>query len=176
MSLHPRSFRLVRPLAFHPASEIWIASWNEREVIAKRYPPVSGPWPPPPDPLVLGALNHRDIVRFLGVFTDTDGVRTDLFRKLEGRTLAQAIRAGGPLAPAMAARCLRAGFRALRWIHEGSPVSPRIHGDVAPSNVFAGDDGRVRFLDLSAGRPGERPAGEWIVGTLATLAPEVLAG
>ncbi|MBM4395901.1 MAG: protein kinase [Deltaproteobacteria bacterium] len=168
------TLRLLRPLRFGPATEVWLARLGRREVVARRHAaPPGSPFPPPADPAVLAALRHPGIERFLASRVDEDGVVTHVFVRLRGRTLAEA---GVPDAAALAA-WLRDAALALRWMHERSPAAPRLHGDVSPGNVFVTEDGRARLIDLAATRPGLHPAGPDVIwGTLPYLAPEILAG
>ncbi len=172
------TIQLVRPLHFGPVSEVWLARRDGRNVVARRYlAPHSGtPWPDPPDPEILSALNHPRIRRFLGRTRDPDGETVYLFHYLEGDTLAARIQDGKP-APDLALDCLVDISQALGWMHDRSPVSPRIHADLSPGNVFRRTDGRFLLIDLMALQPGMFPVRPGVVfGTLPYLAPEVLDG
>ena len=170
--------QLVRPLHFGPVSEVWLARRDGRNVVARRYlGPHSGtPWPDPPDPEILLALNHPRICRFLGRTRDPDGETVYLFHYLEGETLATRTQDGRP-APDVALDCLIDISQALGWMHDRSSVSPRIHADLSPGNVFRRADGRFLLIDLMALEPGTFPVRQGVVfGTLPYLAPEVLDG
>ena len=169
--------RLLRPLSLGPAVEVWRARMGRRRVVVRRYMPLrpGSPWPPPPDPAVLAAVNHPALVRFLDHWRDADGVECHGFVEARGETLADVL-ARGPLPPDrwtdVACRCAIG----LRWLHERCPLAPRLHGDVSLRNIHVSIDGRARWLDVRADRPGLRPDGDVILGTLHCLAPEVLRG
>lgn len=171
--------RLVRPLSFGPAIEVWQARLDGRPVIARRHVVPSGglPWPPPPDPAVLAALRHPALARFLRTIRDPDGVRVDLYAPVPGTPLAARLGTAGPLPAGAWVPALRDAAVGLRWLHGRCPGAPRLHGDVAPANLVLTPGGRARWIDVGAPPPGAPPAGPGIVwGTLPFLAPEVLAG
>ncbi len=179
MAEFPDRVRLVRPLRFGPAVEVWQARLRGRRVLARRFPPKGPPpgWPPPPDPAVLRAMNHPTLQRFLGEVRDDEGARVQVFAWREGRTVAEASRGGVPLSPAQCLVMVREAARGLRWLHERGPAAPRLHGDPSPGNLLLDEAGRCTWLDVHALKPGCPPGGPGIVfGTLAYLAPEVLAG
>lgn len=173
--------RLVRPLTLGPHCEVWVARERGRDVIVRRYdaaarsgPP--GPWPLPPDPQVLQALNGPGVNRFLDASYDEEGALLLAFEHLDGRSLAAVLR-GGPLPPGQVQAMVDGLAPALDRLHRGTAVSPRLHGDVSPGNILALDGGGFVLVDLLATPPGEYPAGPGIVfGTLPYLASSVLAG
>ncbi len=172
------SFRLVRPLSFGPATEVWEARLDGRAVVARRHVPPQGglPWPTPPDPDRLAALRHPALARYLVSIPDPQGARIDVFLPVPGPTLKTLLRTG-PLPPTDWVPLLRAAAIGLRWLHDRNPAGPLLHGDVAPSNLVVPGPGRARWIDIGAFVPGTWPAGRDIVwGTLAVTAPEVLAG
>jgi serine/threonine protein kinase len=168
--------RLVRPLRFGPVTEVWVARWRGRRVVARReLPRKDAPWPAPPSPADRSAANHPSLARFLGVGRDADGRPYDLFAHLAGATLADRLRAPSP--PAAGPRDLARLAAGLRWLHERARIAPRVHGDLGTRNVLVGDDGRWTLLDPLLLAPGTFPAGGGVVfGTLPFLAPEILAG
>jgi serine/threonine-protein kinase len=171
--------RWVRPLSFGPAVEVWQARLDGRPVIARRQvaPPGGLPWPQPPDPAVLSALRHPALARHLRTIRDPDGTRVDLYVPVPGTPLSRHLRAIGPLPARAWIPALRDAAVGLRWLHGRCPGAPRLHGDVAPSNLVLTPAGRARWIDVDALPPGTAPAGPGIVwGTLPFLAPEVLAG
>lgn len=167
--------KVIKPIHIGPTSEVWIGRVSNKKVIARRFIEASL-WPPPPDPHVLLACNHRAICRFIGIAQDDDGGIWYIFNHFDGVTLADLVRIKGP-SPELAERCLLQLAPALRFIHARSPVSPRIHGDISARNVFICNNGRLKLLDLLAIPPGTYPVSkEVIFGTLPYLAPEVLCG
>lgn len=172
------SVRLVRPVSFGPAAEVWIARLGRRQVVARRHPAPTGslPWPAPPSPDVLHRLNHPALARFLGTRQDPERGRIDLFAPILGPTLREAVR-HGPLPRDAWVPALRSAAVGLCWLHARSPASPRLHGDIAPSNLVLPRPDRARWIDIGAFVPGAHPAGRGIIwGTLSMLAPELLAG
>ncbi len=170
---------LLKPLRFGPAVEVWEARLRGRRVLARRFPPDSPPpgWPPPPDPQVLRVMNHPALQRFLGEVRDDEGARIQVFAWREGRTAAEVLRIEGSLPPSCCLAIVRRAASGLRWLHERGPAAPRLHGDVSPANLLLGEGGRCAWLDVLALEPGRPPGGPGVVfGTLACLAPEVLAG
>jgi serine/threonine protein kinase len=165
-------------VSFGPGAEVWTARLGRRQIIARRHvqPTGSLPWPVPPSPDVLRQLNHPTLARFLGTMFDPDAVRIDLFVPVPGPTLREAV-GHAPLATEVWVPALRSAAVGLRWLHVRSPASPRLHGDVAPSNLILSGAGRARWIDTGAFVPGVHPAGRGVVwGSLSMLAPEVLEG
>ncbi len=197
--------RLIRPLSFSPAVEVWRARMGRRFVVLRRYLPArpGAPWPSPPDPAVLAAVNHPALVRFLDCWQDDDA-EVHAFAEARGETLAD-ILVRGPLPPDRWTEVVSRCAVGLRWLHVRCPIAPRLHGDVSPRNILVTGEGRVRWLDVRADRPGipmDRPEATSssardccairapspacsggplardgvILGTLPYLAPEVLRG
>ena len=172
--------RLIRPIRFGPAVEVFLAVVDGRRCVARRYPcgePPAG-WPPAPDPEVLRTINHRGIQRFLREVEDDTGARVQVFAWVPGRTLAEVL--ATDRAPLPIESCwvlLHRGALGLQWLHQRCPVAPRLHGDVSPANLLWARNGRVVWLDCLALQPGVLPGGPGVVfGTVTYLAPEVLAG
>lgn len=157
-----------------------MARYRGRRVMAKRYPVGERrpPWPAPPDPSLLSALNHPNTQRFVNAFEDEEGSLVVVFGWMEGRTLAEALgRDSGPSGGEPWRDLAIQGARALRWLHDRCTMAPVVHGDVTPGNLFLCYSGRVRLLDPLAVPPGLRPSGQGIIlGTLPCMAPEVLDG
>ncbi len=170
--------RLLRPLSITPSVEVWSARLGRRALIVRRYPPArpGAPWPAPPDPAVLAAVNHPALARFLGQWRDEGDAVLHAFRHVPGRTLFEALQ-DGPLPAARWTDAMADASRGLRWLHARSAASPRLHGDVSPRNLLLAREGSARWLDVRADPPGVAPVpGGVILGTLPFLAPEVLQG
>ncbi|MGH7673696.1 MAG: serine/threonine-protein kinase, partial [Gemmatimonadales bacterium] len=92
-----------------------------------------------------------------------------------GPDLQAAVRDRGPLAPERAARIGRDIAAALGAAHRRGIL----HRDVKPQNVLLDPDGRARLADFGSARLDSQATLTQtgaLVGTLAYLAPEVLAG
>ncbi|MCU1675233.1 MAG: spk [Frankiales bacterium] len=91
---------------------------------------------------------------------------------VEGRTLRDLIRDGGPIPPARALELLEPVLRALAAAHRAGLV----HRDVKPENVLLGDDGRIKVADFGLARAVQTSnltaTTGLLIGTVAYLAPE----
>lgn len=119
-------------------------------------------------------LDHPAIVRALSLHEDAEALSI-AFELLEGRTLKDAIRAGGPLAPAEAVRVARRCLEGLAVAHAAGVV----HRDFKPHNVFLCSSGEVKLLDFGFARVASA-AGlttrSLVLCTPDYAAPEVAAG
>ena len=91
---------------------------------------------------------------------------------VEGRTLRDLIRDGGPIPPGRALELLEPVLQALSAAHGAGLV----HRDVKPENVLLGNDGRVKVADFGLARAIETSSvtatAGVLIGTVAYLAPE----
>lgn len=129
-----------------------------------------------------GRFDHPGIVRVIDV--ETSSVPAHLVLEwIEGESLAQRLARTGPLALGEAATVLERICAALDVVH----ASGIAHGDLKPSNILLGTDGRVVLSDFGGGpSASEIHRGvEWslgstplpvAVGTLAYMAPEQRSG
>lgn len=125
-----------------------------------------------------GRLDHPNVVRALDA-GEVGGTPFLVMEFVPGRTLAQLVRAEGPLPLARACALARQVAAGLAAAHAAGIV----HRDVKPSNVMLTPDGTAKLLDLGLavlsgeadpppGAPRERPssaAGEPITEAGATL-------
>jgi len=119
---------------------------------------------------ILAGLDHPAIVRVRNLITE--GNLALVLDLVGGTDLRRRLRAGGPLAPAQAARVGAEVAGALGYIHALGIT----HGDVKPGNLLLpADGGPVRLADFGvARRPGQAPGP--ILATPEYVAPEVVAG
>ncbi|MFE7593577.1 protein kinase [Kitasatospora sp. NPDC057512] len=117
--------------------------------------------------------DHPNIVTVHDVVVEDGGPWT-VMRLVRGRSLAQVLRADGPLEPERAAEVAVGVLRALAAAH-GVGI---LHRDVKPSNIMLADDGGVLLADFGlaknhAGTVLTTTGG--LVGSLDYIAPERLA-
>lgn len=123
---------------------------------------------------ILRGLGHPGIVRVLESGRASDGTDFLAMELLEGRTLRDRIRRGGPLSPEQFLPILVAICDALGAAHQQGVI----HRDLKPDNVFlvdAGGRARVKIVDfglsrLSNSEPITRTG--VIIGTPRYMAPE----
>lgn len=122
----------------------------------------------------LEALEHPGIVEVLG-HGELDGCPYLVLERVEGGSLADELRTGGPVPPERAAAIGAALAEALDHAHARGVV----HRDVKPSNVLVDRDGRPRLADFGVARldgSDSLTASGFTVGTAAYLAPEQVRG
>ena len=120
-------------------------------------------------------LNHPGIVAIYDSGVDDDGAYIVL-EYVDGESLAQRLAREGHLDPATTAGIVGQVASALDYAHENGVV----HRDVKPSNLILAEDGTVQLADFGIARSLNHPATLTepgvLVGTLAYLSPEVIAG
>jgi eukaryotic-like serine/threonine-protein kinase len=119
------------------------------------------------------ALSHPGLATIFDV-VDSDDETFAVMEFVDGRPLSELIGNDG-LEPERVVDILRPVAAALDYAH-GFGV---VHRDVKPSNILIADDGTVKLVDLGAATSAEATritAENNVVGTLAYLAPERLAG
>jgi Tol biopolymer transport system component len=123
---------------------------------------------------LLARVNHPNVVTVYGA-ERIDGAVGVWMSLVDGPTLEDELRTGGPFAAAAVARIGCDLCEALAAVH-GAGV---LHQDVKAQNVMRASDGRVVLMDFGAGRETSEPlasAGVDLAGTPLYVAPEVLEG
>lgn len=110
-------------------------------------------------------LSHDHIARFYS-FLQHDSFLCLVLELVEGETLRRRLRRG-PLAPTDAARVFGALAGALAYAH----ASDLAHGDIKPSNIMVGLDGRAKLIDFGVARA-LQPEGRALGATMAYVSPE----
>lgn len=125
-------------------------------------------------------LNHPNIVRVFGAYSESDGQDVVHFMAMEllsGHDLAETVAESGPLPVSDALNFIRQAALGLQFAHDAGLV----HRDIKPGNLFLGEDGVVRLLDLGLAQDfgGDesltRDFNERVLGTADYLAPEQAA-
>src|SRR5215207_5551098 len=122
----------------------------------------------------LGAsLTHPNLVTVFDTLSGEDGVLI-VMEYVRGRPLSELVAPEG-MDPGRLLEILRPVASAIDYAHEHGVV----HRDVKPANILIAEDRRVKLVDLgtaTAGHLTQITAENEIVGTLAYIAPERLAG
>jgi eukaryotic-like serine/threonine-protein kinase len=122
----------------------------------------------------LGAsLTHPNLVTVFDTLAGEDGVLI-VMEYVRGRPLSELVAPEG-MDPRRLLEILRPVASAIDYAHEHGVV----HRDVKPANILIAEDRRVKLVDLgtaTAGHLTQITAENEIVGTLAYIAPERLAG
>lgn len=94
---------------------------------------------------------------------------------IEGQSLDQRLRTGGPLDPSEAVRIFDQALRAVEHAHAAGVV----HRDLKPGNIFLTRDARVKLMDFGVAKLMDLPdhaAQRTMVGTLLYISPEQING
>jgi tetratricopeptide (TPR) repeat protein/tRNA A-37 threonylcarbamoyl transferase component Bud32 len=121
---------------------------------------------------VVAQLHHPGIVDIYGIVEDGNDVYL-VFEFVEGRTLHDALKSGGPLDLPKARGILKEMADAVEHAH-GRNV---IHRDLKPSNVMLTPEGRVKVMDFGIARMAKdamtrHSMTNTIAGTPPYMAPE----
>jgi len=118
----------------------------------------------------VSRLSHPNIVPVFEA-DDADGQPYLVFELVRGRTLAEALRAGGAMTARAAVTLLRGVLEALRAAH-GQGI---VHRDLKPSNILLDPDGRPRVMDFGIAARVSDSVGH-ICGTPGYMSPEAAQG
>jgi serine/threonine protein kinase len=118
----------------------------------------------------VSRLSHPNIVPVFEA-DEADGQPYLVFELVRGRTLAEALRAGGAMTPRAAVTLLRGVLEALRAAHAQGIV----HRDLKPSNILLDPDGRARVMDFGIAARVSDGVGH-ICGTPGYMSPEAAQG
>ena len=123
----------------------------------------------------VAGLSHPNIVTVFDSGEDEDGPFI-VFELVTGTTVGELIRRKGGLDPSTVADLVRQAASALDHAHESGIV----HRDVKPANLLVDESGHLKLADfgiaLTATPEATLTQPGSVVGTLAYLAPEVIAG
>ncbi|NUP09490.1 MAG: serine/threonine protein kinase [Polyangiaceae bacterium] len=125
---------------------------------------------------ILARLDHPNVVRSLSSF-EAEGKLVIVLELLEGRTLRDALAAGG-ITAAYTVEIASAVASALVAAHEREP--PIVHRDLKPENFMLLGDGTVKVMDFGVAKVLADNAGvtaaTQVVGTVQYMAPEQAEG
>jgi len=119
-------------------------------------------------------LNHPNITTLYSLLELPAG-EVLVLEFVEGQTLEQRLRAGGPLEPTEAVRIFDQALRAVEHAHAAGVV----HRDLKPANIFLTRDARVKLMDFGVAKLMDQPehaAHRTMVGTLLYISPEQING
>lgn len=148
-----------------------------RDVVLKRFHPGRSARRALAEARALKAVRHPRVLELLDVQEAGDEVFLVL-AYAEGGSLAAVLKREGPLPPERAMALVGDVLDGLAALHAAGLV----HRDVKPSNILLDQEGRALLGDFGAARFVEGSEGEMtmtgtdVLGSLVTVAPEVLRG
>jgi serine/threonine protein kinase len=126
----------------------------------------------------VNRLQHPGAIEVRDIEVTEDGAPFLVMELLEGESLADRLRARGPLAEEEVFRYAEQILDVLAAAH----TAGIIHRDIKPDNLFLLRDGRVKVLDFGVARlrqqnaPGTPTRTGALIGTVAYMAPEQVSG
>ncbi len=127
-------------------------------------------------------LDHENVVQVLD-FGHADDQYFIVMEYVRGYSLGHVInyarQAGEPIPIDVVAHIARSVAEALHYVHQVRDVDGEplllVHGDVSPSNVLLGADGRIKLTDFGVAALASEAVGLGVIaGKLGYLPPEVL--
>jgi eukaryotic-like serine/threonine-protein kinase len=165
-------FEVVGTGAFGTVYRGW-DSKLDREVAVKLLPKSGGETPSPlAEARNLARIRHSNVVMVHGA--DQDDERVAIWMEyIEGQTLAEMVRAGGPMSPREAAGIGIDLCRALSALHSAG----LLHRDIKAHNVMREVGGRIVLMDFSGAQAFAAEGSSSVFsGTPLFMAPELFAG